>query len=319
MKKHTKRWAAALCGAVSALALSGAASADPNAGAYGSLGVGAQFNSAAGSATYNLGPSYAGSLGWSFGNGFRSEFEAAYAGNGIDRLDHAKQGGNLHVASFLLNGIYDFDHYPMLGVLTPHAGAGVGFSAVHAGGFDAGGPVPGLISEKTLTFQGILGLETPLGYGTKLDVDYRLLSNPHVKFVQGTSFSQGDMFDHILMLSVRYDFGTPPAAVPPPLAAVATPAAAPAAAPAPEPQRSFQVFFDFDKADITGHTDTVGSATYNQKLSERRADAVKAELIKDGVAADAIATGGVGKSGLLVPTPDGTREPQNRRAEIELP
>ena len=338
----TNLLAAALLSAVSAIALSGAASADPVVGPYGSLGVGAQFNSSTGSATYNLGPSYAASLGWSFGNGFRSEFEAAYAGNGIDKLNHVKQGGNLHVVSFLLNGIYDFDQYPLLGVLTPHAGAGVGFSSVHAGGFNAGGPVPGLISEKTLTFQGILGVETPLAYGTKLDVDYRLLSNPHVKFVQGTNFSQGNLFDHTLMLSVRYDFGSPPPApAPTPVAAVETPAVTPA--PAPEPQRAFQVFFDFNKSDITedaasiikqaastvtaghlakiavtGHTDTVGSAKYNQKLSERRADAVKAELIKDGVSADAISTVGVGKSGLLVPTPDGVREPQNRRAEIEL-
>ncbi len=338
-----KLLAAALLGAVSALALTGAASADPIVGPYGSLGVGAQFNSSTGSATYDLGPSYAASLGWSFGNGFRSEFEAAYAGNGIDKLDHVKQGGNLHVVSFLLNGIYDFDQYPLLGILTPHAGAGVGFSSVHAGGFNAGGPVPGLISEKTLTFQGILGLETPLAYGTKLDVDYRLLSNPHVKFVQGNNFSQGNLFDHTLMLSVRYDFGSPPPAppAPAPVAAAETPVVAPA--PAPEPQRAFQVFFDFNKSDITadaasiikqasdtvtaghlakiavtGHTDTVGSAAYNQKLSERRAAAVKAELIKDGVSADAISTVGVGKSGLLVPTPDGVREPQNRRAEIEL-
>ena len=69
---------------------------------------------------------------------------------------------------------------------------------------------------------------------------------------------------------------------------------------------------------VEGHTDSIGTDDYNQKLSERRADAVKAELIKDGVAADAIETAGVGKSGLLVPTPDGVREPQNRRAEIEL-
>ena len=107
MKDTTKRVAAALLGAASTLALSGAALADPTVGPYGSLGVGAQFNSSTGSATYNLGPSYAAALGWSFGNGFRSEFEAAYAGNGIDKLNHVSQGGNLHVVSFLLNGIYE--------------------------------------------------------------------------------------------------------------------------------------------------------------------------------------------------------------------
>ena len=109
----------------------------------------------------------------------------------------------------------------------------------------------------------------------------------------------------------------------------------------PEPQRTYQVFFDFNKSDITraaakvikaaadsaksgqiakitvtGHTDTVGSAAYNQGLSERRAAAVKKELIADGLASGEIATLGVGKTGLLVPTADGVREAQNRRAEI---
>ncbi|MDB5359162.1 MAG: hypothetical protein JWO51_459, partial [Rhodospirillales bacterium] len=69
---------------------------------------------------------------------------------------------------------------------------------------------------------------------------------------------------------------------------------------------------------VTGHTDTVGSAKYNQALSERRAAAVKQQLITDGVPSAEIATSGVGKSGLLVPTADGVREPQNRRAEIVL-
>ena len=116
----------------------------------------------------------------------------------------------------------------------------------------------------------------------------------------------------------------------------------PPAAPV-EAKRSFQVFFDFNKSDVTaaaakviqsaadtvraggfahidvtGHTDTVGSAAYNQKLSEARASAVKARLIADGVAAAEISTIGVGKTGLLVPTADGVREAQNRRAEIEL-
>jgi len=133
----------------------------------------------------------------------------------------------------------------------------------------------------------------------------------------------------------------------PPTAPVApTPVEAPPAIPTTpkvEPLRQFQVFFDFDKSDITeaaasvikaaadavkagnivhltvtGHTDTVGTAKYNQGLSERRAAAVKAKLVSDGVAGGEITTVGVGKTGLLVPTADGVREPQNRRAVIEL-
>ena len=142
-------------------------------------------------------------------------------------------------------------------------------------------------------------------------------------------------FDHSFLLGVRYAFGQ----VPPAMAASAAPAAAPA--PAVQPARSYLVFFDWDKATLTdrarqiikeaadnsthvqytrievnGYTDTSGTPQYNMGLSIRRADAVKAELIKDGVPAAAIATQGFGETHLLVPTGAGVREPQNRRVEI---
>ncbi|WP_158240713.1 OmpA family protein [Telmatospirillum siberiense] len=104
---------------------------------------------------------------------------------------------------------------------------------------------------------------------------------------------------------------------------------------------TFQVFFDFDRSNIaetaariidqaaasakqgkptrielTGHTDAAGPDAYNQSLSERRADAVKQQLVRDGVPANEITTVGVGKAKQLVPTADGVREPQNRRTEI---
>ena len=70
------------------------------------------------------------------------------------------------------------------------------------------------------------------------------------------------------------------------------------------------------KIDVTGHTDTVGSDAYNLKLSRRRADSVKAELVKQGVPANEIVEYAKGKRDPLVPTGDGVREPQNRRVEI---
>ena len=70
------------------------------------------------------------------------------------------------------------------------------------------------------------------------------------------------------------------------------------------------------KIDITGYADTSGPADYNLKLSKRRADAVKAELVRQGIAGKNITTVGKGETELLVPTPDGVREPQNRRAKI---
>jgi outer membrane protein OmpA-like peptidoglycan-associated protein len=101
------------------------------------------------------------------------------------------------------------------------------------------------------------------------------------------------------------------------------------------------VFFDWDKATLTdrarqiireaadnstrvqytrievdGYTDTSGTPRYNMGLSIRRANAVKAELIRDGVPENAITAQGFGDTHLLVPTGPGVREPQNRRVEI---
>ena len=69
---------------------------------------------------------------------------------------------------------------------------------------------------------------------------------------------------------------------------------------------------------VTGHTDTTGSARYNQRLSVRRAEAVKAELVRSGVPADQITTMGQGEENLAVPTADRVNEPRNRRVEIIL-
>jgi hypothetical protein len=70
---------------------------------------------------------------------------------------------------------------------------------------------------------------------------------------------------------------------------------------------------------VIGHTDTVGSAANNLRLSERRADTVANELIREGVPAADIITIGRGEEDLLVPTADGVNEPRNRRVEIVVP
>jgi outer membrane protein OmpA-like peptidoglycan-associated protein len=136
-------------------------------------------------------------------------------------------------------------------------------------------------------------------------------------------------------------FGGPaapmPSVEPPP------PPAAPAPAPQVEAARTYLVFFDWDRADLTerarqivataaaasthvqttrievnGYTDLSGTPTYNQKLSVRRAEAVESELVRDGVSKQEIAIHGYGESNPLVPTAKGVREPQNRRVEIIL-
>lgn len=72
------------------------------------------------------------------------------------------------------------------------------------------------------------------------------------------------------------------------------------------------------RAIVTGHTDRSGSADYNMALSERRADAVSAALQEAGIAVEMIGVSFAGETLNLLPTEDGVREPQNRRAEIML-
>jgi outer membrane protein OmpA-like peptidoglycan-associated protein len=103
------------------------------------------------------------------------------------------------------------------------------------------------------------------------------------------------------------------------------------------------VFFAFDRAEITpvagqvldraiadyratgstairieGHADRSGADAYNQRLSQRRADAVRAYLASKGLPASAVSTEAFGESRPRVATPDGVRNDENRRAEIYL-
>lgn len=117
---------------------------------------------------------------------------------------------------------------------------------------------------------------------------------------------------------------------------------------APEPvaveEALFVVFFDWDKSNltsganevmdatvaeiqnrsdiaqimVTGHTDTSGPVSYNEKLSMRRAQAVKSALVARGVSEDMILIQAKGESDLLVDTADDVREPANRRVQISL-
>jgi outer membrane protein OmpA-like peptidoglycan-associated protein len=121
------------------------------------------------------------------------------------------------------------------------------------------------------------------------------------------------------------------------------PAPLPASPPAVANVHEFMVFFDFDKSaltpeardvvdeavrtakangavriTVTGHTDTVGSFRYNQALSERRARTVKNEMVRMGMNAGDITTMGKSFSEPLIATGPGVREPQNRRAVIDL-
>jgi outer membrane protein OmpA-like peptidoglycan-associated protein len=69
---------------------------------------------------------------------------------------------------------------------------------------------------------------------------------------------------------------------------------------------------------VNGHTDDVGSAAYNQKLSERRAQAVRDYLAQAGLPADILSVEGHGKSLPLVRGTTDAARAKNRRVELGL-
>jgi outer membrane protein OmpA-like peptidoglycan-associated protein len=69
---------------------------------------------------------------------------------------------------------------------------------------------------------------------------------------------------------------------------------------------------------VIGHTDTVGSLEFNDKLSLSRAQRMREMLISLGLPAERIQAAGRGKRELLIPTEDNVSEPRNRRVEISV-
>ena len=356
-----------LLAAAAVVALPVLAQAQPVSGFYIGAGVGANMlqdttlngsvNNAAGTKIENeFEIGYVGvlSLGWGFGNGLRAEIEGNYRSNdvsdtkvgGASVQGSASGTGTAVSYGAMANILYDFNLGSALGGLTPYIGAGAGYiwhdyqdvgarrvtgeQAVYNGDTGAFG------------YQAILGAALPIASvpGLAVTAEYRFMGtlghdiNGTGNITTGSGVSQTrlnsevDNFNHSLLIGLRYAFNAAP---------VVAAAAAPVAA-----ARTFLVFFDWSKADLTdrarqiigeaasargagvtrievnGFTDRSGSDRFNQGLSERRANAVAAELVRRGVPRNEIVTRGFGEENNLVPTADGVREPQNRRVEIIL-
>ncbi len=199
-------------------------------------------------------------------------------------------------------------------------------------------------------YQAIAGIRYEFSPSVAFDLDYRYLATTDPTFTnsgrtpfpngnRGTNCCGGGQYTtgyntQNIVASVTMKFGAPPAP-PPPL---------PPAPPPPPPPKVYLVFFDWDKYNITpegqqiialaaqqykaggsvrlqvtGYTDLSGSAGYNQRLSERRANAVANALAALGVARTDMVVTGRGMNDPRVPTAPGVREPQNRRVEILFP
>jgi opacity protein-like surface antigen len=357
--------------AATVLALPLAAKAQPINGLY--IGAGAGYNilsnekinlpnsaglaGVAGSgASLNFEGGFVGkaSVGWGFGNGLRAEVEGNFLSNKAHQASFlgpgTSAGGFEYKAGGLVNALYDFT--TLSPYFQPYIGAGVGYESVKWNNVRAYSPEYFLGTSTTtkgsFAYQGILGVAYPIptipGFAITTEFDYLGLAGNREYSgaasctscgVGGTpahgtgSVTSNSNHNYSFLLGVRYAFGVAPP--PPP----------PVVAPAPAPARSYLVFFDWDKYNLTdraraiiheaavnstkvqytkiqvnGYTDTSGSPKYNMGLSIRRAEAVAAELVKDGVPKAAIAIQGFGQTHLLVPTADGVREPQNRRVEI---
>jgi outer membrane protein OmpA-like peptidoglycan-associated protein len=318
----------------------------------------------AGSVDFDHGWLGVGSIGFGFGNGLRLEAEGNYRENNVHDFRFGGvtprfQGGRTRSYGAMGNVLFDFA-IPGVPVM-PYVGGGVGYvwheyDGVRGTDYTAPNGNRLMIDDTDgrFAYQGIAGVAFNLGVpGLSLTAEYRFMGtlSPELNAVvqtqtaaqarvnQRTTIASGkvevDNYNHSVLVGLRYAFNAPRPAP--------APVVAPAPAAAPAPARTYLVFFDFDRADLTdrarqiiaeaaqavtstgttrievaGHADRSGTPQYNQRLSMRRAEAVAAELARRGVARSAMSIQAFGESRPLVPTADGVREPQNRRVEIVL-
>ncbi|MDE8342387.1 MAG: OmpA family protein [Acidocella sp.] len=353
--------------AATCLSLPLAAHAQPISGIYvageagttleNSVNVSGTINGFGGAGKVQYQPGYTGiaSVGYGFGDGFRVQLDIDYIHNTPSKV--------LSSGYSVKAGRYDNKFGPMINVLydipaglpiIPYVGAGVGYQFYNSD-YSVTVPTVGAatasVTHGSFAYDIIGGLSYPVASvpGLSLTAEYRFMQMTATEKTQFSIYGGlpagspnpgnakfGPESTHTFTLGARYAFGVAAPMAP-------APAPAPAAAPAPAPAKTYLVFFDWDKSNLTpradqviaqaaidsqavklttinvsGYTDTSGTPTYNQGLSMRRAKAVAAKLVADGVPTSEISIHAYGETHLLVPTGPGVREPQNRRVEIVL-
>ncbi len=199
----------------------------------------------------------------------------------------------------------------------------------------------------------VLGMAAlALGTGVALAADYPVLTDGSGKPVRDGSGkcvqSSGMMHPDCMAAKMEEPKPAVPEAPVPGPAAPAPAAPAEPARPAPASVKQSitiqaEALFDFDKSVVkpdgkreldqaaakmsgvdvemviaTGHTDSIGTEAYNQKLSERRANAVKAYLVSKGVPASKITTLGKGETQPVATNKTKEGRAKNRRVDVEF-
>ncbi|MBV9572106.1 MAG: OmpA family protein [Alphaproteobacteria bacterium] len=349
---------------IAAAAIAGPAAASDATGWYLGLGAGWDTLGSFHVKFQNGGPTdrltssdtglFLGTVGYRLPLGLRLEMEIGWDRHDVSGADvlltPARVDGRISNLTGMVNAIYDWHLTPQWDL---SLGMGAGIDRIdlntNAGGFAyADG------RETGYGYQGLVGVSYSITDNVDLSLDWRYRSfsvdkNFGTAFGAGVPFTRfgahlNDNNEQAVMFGVRwYPASEPPPPPPPVVVPPPPPPPPPPAPPPPPPVKTFIVFFDFNKSNltaeaeavvteavktakqqgavrilVTGHTDTVGSHSYNQSLSERRAASVKEEMVHQGMNASDIGTVGRSFDEPLVPTGPGVREPQNRRAVIDL-
>ncbi|MFM7418662.1 MAG: outer membrane protein, partial [Alphaproteobacteria bacterium] len=186
------------------------------------------------------------SLGWGFGNGLRAEIEGNYRSNDVSAFKvsgtpESLGRGTATSYGVMANLLYDINLGGALGGLTPYVGAGVGY-IWHD--YDAVGNQFSTITGDAGNWggQAIAGLSLPISAvpGLAVTAEYRFMMTAGHEITSNSGGTQTkfdvDNVNHSLLVGLRYAFNAAPAVA----------AAAPVAA-----ARTFLVFFDWSKADLT--------------------------------------------------------------------
>lgn len=291
----------------------------------------------------------AGSIGYGFGNSWRLEGELGLYDND---LKGAALTSGATAQTLMANLFYDF---PLSSSIKPYLGVGAGALRVDAATTGLTGTVPAARTgfsgdDLALGVQGLAGLGIQVSPNLVLDLGYRYIMNvTDLSFnaIRGLDTApvagkyDADYEHGLATVGLRWQFAAPPPPPPPP----APPPPPPPPPPVVEacPTAQFVVYFEFNKSNLTpeanavldravadaakcnyktvnvsGNTDTSGSAAYNEGLSASRAQIVADGLTARGVSASLISQEALGESKPAVATQDGVKEPLNRRTEVVI-